>query len=163
MGQGSVPQSCESASHGCPSRRLRVEASVSWRFLFCMFLSTGPRRSSWLGVLKGRFIKRQCRQRAGGIGGQRLTVAACSGHASNVRTSSSTSWFSFAFSFKRGRVWRPVDKTPSWSFTSLRKRARVWRPVDKAPLEFHVSQKTCEGLASCRQNAAGVSRLSENV
>ena len=42
------------------------------------------------------------------------------------------------------------------SFTSLTKRARVWRPTKKrrvfashlTRLEFHVSHKTCSGLAS---------------
>ena len=143
LGLGSVPQSCESASHGCPSRRLRVEASVSWRLLFCMFLSTCARRSRRPGVQNGRFINRQSRQWAGGIGGERLSG---------------------------GSVQRPciqcqdiVELLLVQFRVHLQTREGLASCRQNADLEFHVSQKTCEGLASCRQNAAGVSRLSENV
>ena len=140
MGQGAVSQSCESASHGCPSRRQLVEASV----FAC--LSPSSTDQALLTSWSYGWGWPQAAEQAVGVGHWR--VAAQRSSAAAVRTLSGRR------RFLAGTVSRSLQTREGlascrqnariWSFTSLRKRARVWRPVDKTPL-------------------FGVSRLSQNV
>ena len=148
MRLGSVPQSCESASHGCPSRRLLVEASVSECSPPC------PRYRpllSLISVLGGP----QAAVMAVGVGLWQLAVqrsGAVAVHILSGRRRAQSGTVSRSLQTREGLA-SCRQNARIWSFTSLRKRARVWRPVDKTPVSFTSLPKTCEGLASCRQNA----------